>query len=157
MKHCSFLEAKNLTSNTLHLYPCLRFFFLDLIWTLLLCFNFYYGKLPTHAKVRELYTADHFNSDPRMTSWSGSVVSCVPPPRTIFKQTTGIATFCLSILHFVCPFFIWSFSVDLALLFFFKVTIFYVSEICALWKFKLMKCYIAIKIIFLDGKLAFIV
>ena len=150
MKHCSFLGAKNLTSNTLHLYPCLRFFFLDLIWTLLLCLNFYYGKLPTHAKVRVVYSRPLQQWPTYDSSWSGSVVSCVPTPCTIFKQITGIATFCLYILHLVV-------QCGPCFIIFFEVTIFYVSEICALWKFKLMKCYTAIIIIFLDGKLSFIV
>lgn len=137
MKHCSFLGAKKSNFQHVHLYPCLRFFFLDLIWTLLLFIlfyffwtlllflNFYYGKLLTHAKVRESYTAVHFNSDPHMTH--PACLCCLPLPHSLHGFQANHRHCNILSVHSSFGHSVWT-----LLYYFFKVTIFYVSEMCAL-------------------------
>ena len=136
MKHCSFLGAKK--SNFQHFVSLslsqillprphldLAFILFYFFWTLLLLLNFYYGKLLTHAKVRELYTAVHFNSDPHMTH--PACLSCLPLPHSLHDFQANHRHCNILSVHSSFGHSVWT-----LLYYFFKVTIFYVSEMCAL-------------------------
>ena len=116
---------KNLTSNTLHLYPCLRFFFLDLIWTLLLFYLFYFIFLDLAFifklllwKVTNTRKSEGVIYGSPLQQWptyDSSGLSLLSPTSPLPARFSGKSQ---SLQHFVCTFFFWSFSVDFALLFF---------------------------------------